>query len=361
MRSLPSTPGRRGIACAVALLAAVSLTAAAAPPPTGAAGPGHGERSRCRRSPSHSIRPPDNAVSDSFADTFADPSVIRGHDGCWYAYGTTDPLREGERARSRCTWPARATWSTWEYVGTVFDDGQPPRRGPTPTAASVGARRALRRRPLGHVLHRHRTTAPPGALGDRGGHRAEPDGPVDVRPTRRSSRPAPAATAAASWTFDPAHAHRPRRPALPLLRQLLRRHLGHRALRGRPAPGRRADPGGDRQQLRGRVRRAPRRLVLPVRVRRRTAAPGRPRATRSSPGGPARRPGRSSTATGIAAGRLPGRRHGGGRPERQPLGRRRAQRAHHRRSRVRTASPTTRSTAATRTSTSRSGSTSGRC
>jgi hypothetical protein len=38
-----------------------------------------------------------NPVSKEFADTFADPAVIKGKDGYWYAYGTTDPLREGEK------------------------------------------------------------------------------------------------------------------------------------------------------------------------------------------------------------------------------------------------------------------------
>ena len=37
-----------------------------------------------------------NPVSRGFADTFADPSLIRGKDGYWYSYGTSDPLREGE-------------------------------------------------------------------------------------------------------------------------------------------------------------------------------------------------------------------------------------------------------------------------
>ena len=37
-----------------------------------------------------------NPVSKDFADTFADPAVIKAKDGYWYAYGTTDPLREGE-------------------------------------------------------------------------------------------------------------------------------------------------------------------------------------------------------------------------------------------------------------------------
>src|SRR4029453_8453603 len=40
-----------------------------------------------------------NPVSRDFADTFADPSVIKAKDGYWYAYGTTDPLNEGEGAR----------------------------------------------------------------------------------------------------------------------------------------------------------------------------------------------------------------------------------------------------------------------
>lgn len=36
-----------------------------------------------------------NPVSKGFADTFEDPSVIRGNDGYWYAYATSDPLRSG--------------------------------------------------------------------------------------------------------------------------------------------------------------------------------------------------------------------------------------------------------------------------
>jgi len=60
-----------------------------------------------------------NAVSDSFSDTFADPAVIRGRDGWWYAYATSDPLKAGDppgamhMARTR-------DWSQWEYLGTVF-------------------------------------------------------------------------------------------------------------------------------------------------------------------------------------------------------------------------------------------------
>ena len=38
----------------------------------------------------------ENPVSKSFADTFADPAVMRAKDGYWYACGTSDPLREGQ-------------------------------------------------------------------------------------------------------------------------------------------------------------------------------------------------------------------------------------------------------------------------
>ncbi|MVA76098.1 family 43 glycosylhydrolase [Auraticoccus sp. F435] len=66
-----------------------------------------------------------NPVSASFADTFADPAVIQGKDGWWYAYSTADPLREGDPpgvmhiARTR-------DWVEWEYQGTVFDEDNRP-------------------------------------------------------------------------------------------------------------------------------------------------------------------------------------------------------------------------------------------
>lgn len=49
--------------------------------------------------PAPAVTPPGstyvNPVSQGFADTFADPDVVRGKDGYWYAFGTSDPLREG--------------------------------------------------------------------------------------------------------------------------------------------------------------------------------------------------------------------------------------------------------------------------
>lgn len=66
-----------------------------------------------------------NAISSSFADTFADPSIIQGRDGYWYAYATSDPLVAGgpfglmHMARTK-------DFSSWEYLGTVFDDQTKP-------------------------------------------------------------------------------------------------------------------------------------------------------------------------------------------------------------------------------------------
>ena len=63
-----------------------------------------------------------NPVSAGFADTFADPAVIRGQDGWWYAYGTTDPLRSGEGARHLLPVSRSADLVTWEHVGDAFTE-----------------------------------------------------------------------------------------------------------------------------------------------------------------------------------------------------------------------------------------------
>ncbi len=81
-----------------------------ASPPADARGPGETYR---------------NPISASFADTFADPALIQGKDGWWYAYSTADPLRAGDEpgimhiARTK-------DWRTWDYLGTVFDDTNRP-------------------------------------------------------------------------------------------------------------------------------------------------------------------------------------------------------------------------------------------
>ncbi|GAA1573692.1 hypothetical protein GCM10009742_15790 [Kribbella karoonensis] len=66
-----------------------------------------------------------NPITSSFADTFADPSIIQGRDGYWYAYATSDPLVANgpfglmHMARTK-------DFSSWEYLGTVFNDQTKP-------------------------------------------------------------------------------------------------------------------------------------------------------------------------------------------------------------------------------------------
>jgi arabinan endo-1,5-alpha-L-arabinosidase len=67
-----------------------------------------------------------NPVSRPFADTYADPSVIRGKDGWWYAYGTTDPLREGEGERHLLPISRSRDLAHWEYVGDAFTESSLP-------------------------------------------------------------------------------------------------------------------------------------------------------------------------------------------------------------------------------------------
>ncbi|MDQ4070596.1 MAG: family 43 glycosylhydrolase, partial [Actinomycetota bacterium] len=62
-----------------------------------------------------------NPVSKTFADTFADPAVIKAKDGYWYAYGTTDPLREGEETFHTIPIARSKDLVDWEYVGDAFE------------------------------------------------------------------------------------------------------------------------------------------------------------------------------------------------------------------------------------------------
>jgi arabinan endo-1,5-alpha-L-arabinosidase len=64
----------------------------------------------------------DNPVSESFADTFADPVIVTGDDGYYYGYGTTDPLREGEGTPHRIPMARSTDLVNWSYVGDAFTD-----------------------------------------------------------------------------------------------------------------------------------------------------------------------------------------------------------------------------------------------
>lgn len=66
-----------------------------------------------------------NPISSSFADTFADPAVIQGRDGYWYAYATSDPLVAGGPF-GRMHMARTKDFGSWEYLGTVFSDATKP-------------------------------------------------------------------------------------------------------------------------------------------------------------------------------------------------------------------------------------------
>jgi arabinan endo-1,5-alpha-L-arabinosidase len=74
-----------------------------------------------------------NPVSQPAADTFADPSIIRGHDGNWYAYGTSDPLHAGETTPHFVPILRSGDLVHWTYAGDAFTAANRPAWA-TPTA-----------------------------------------------------------------------------------------------------------------------------------------------------------------------------------------------------------------------------------
>jgi arabinan endo-1,5-alpha-L-arabinosidase len=66
-------------------------------------------------------------VADTFAATFADPAVIKAKDGYWYAYGTTDPLYEGEKKFHTIPMARSDDLVNWVYVGDALDASNRPR------------------------------------------------------------------------------------------------------------------------------------------------------------------------------------------------------------------------------------------
>lgn len=67
-----------------------------------------------------------NPVGSPAADVFADPSVIRGRDGYWYAYSTSGPRFRGDTGHKMKI--LRSTdLVTWSYVGDVFTAETEPR------------------------------------------------------------------------------------------------------------------------------------------------------------------------------------------------------------------------------------------
>jgi arabinan endo-1,5-alpha-L-arabinosidase len=122
VRALVPPPGRRPTTgrLAAALLLACCLAGIALAPPAAA---------QTQAASTYT-----NPVSRDFADTFADPAVIKAKDGWWYAYGTTDPLREGEGTRHIIPTARSADLVNWTYVGDAFTETTKPSWA-TPDAA----------------------------------------------------------------------------------------------------------------------------------------------------------------------------------------------------------------------------------
>jgi arabinan endo-1,5-alpha-L-arabinosidase len=149
-----------------------------------------------------------NPVSRSFADTYADPSVIRGKDGWWYAYGTTDPLLEGEEERHFIPISRSRDLVNWRYVGDAF------REGALPRYADVAAGAALWAPEIHYVRGQYRlyyvvtqTTVTPGPNDNAIGMATAP---TPVGPWTDTGRPVVGPRPGASgnpddflWTYDP--------------------------------------------------------------------------------------------------------------------------------------------------------------
>ena len=251
-----------------------------------------------------------NPVSRDLGDTYADPAVVRGRDGWWYAYATTDPLRSGEGVFHRIPMSRSRDLVDWDYLGDAF----PPGAAGLPSWAAADA--ALWAPDVRYVAGRWvmyyvvtQTTVHPGPNDNAIGVATAP---TPAGPWTDSGAPVVGPRPGDSgnpddflWTFDPAH----------LVAADGRQYLYYgsyyggvfadRADRGRHPDGRRADHGRDRQPLRGRVRRAAATAGTTCSPRPATAAPARSPATASSSAGRAARSARSSTSRRRLAARRP--------------------------------------------------------
>ena len=149
-----------------------------------------------------------NPVSADFADTFADPAVIRGKDGWWYAFGTSDPLREGEGTHHIVPISRSADLVDWEYLGDAFTAEN------LPTWAEPGT--AIWAPDIRYVDGEYRlyyvvtqTTITPGPNDNAIGVATAP---TPVGPWTDSGAPVVGPRPGASgnpddfkWTFDPSH------------------------------------------------------------------------------------------------------------------------------------------------------------
>ncbi|MEU9835694.1 family 43 glycosylhydrolase [Streptosporangium sp. NPDC048047] len=149
-----------------------------------------------------------NPVSRDFADTFADPSVIRGDDGWWYAYGTSDPLREGEGTRHLLPVSRSRDLVHWTHVGDAFTEETMPSWADAAGGASLWApdiRKVGREYRLYYVVTQTTVTGEPNDNAIGMATAPTPAGPwTDSGAPVVGPRRGPGGAGDFQWTFDPA-------------------------------------------------------------------------------------------------------------------------------------------------------------
>ena len=221
---------RRPLAATLATVAAATLGAALLAPGGASAAPAATTSYR-------------NPVSQGFADTFADPSLIRGKDGFWYAYGTSDPLREGEGRPHRIPIARSADLVDWSHVADAFTDATvPPWAEADAGIWAPDIRYVDGQYRLYYVVTQTTATDERGRQRDRHGHRPHADRPVDGqrRAGRRPAARRPGRRRQLPVDLRPDGRHRHRRQPVAVLRLLLRRPVHHQADRRRHDGGRHA-------------------------------------------------------------------------------------------------------------------------
>jgi len=143
-----------------------------------------------------------NPISQSFADTFADPVIVPGGDGYYYAYGTTDPLREGEKVAHRIPIARSKNLVNWTYVGDAFSATQRPAFAAENTSFWAPDVRRIGNRWVMYVTVTE-TTVAPGASAIGAATAPTPTGPWTFVDTPVVA-PRPSGDGGWLWTFDPA-------------------------------------------------------------------------------------------------------------------------------------------------------------
>jgi len=102
-----------------------------------------------------------NPVGAGTVSTFADPSIVRGKDGWWYAYTTGDQVRTnvGDFSFHRIGIIRSRDQVHWSYVGDVFPSGKPPAWQPAASGSWAPDIRYLDGR---YVLYYSVANPPPG-------------------------------------------------------------------------------------------------------------------------------------------------------------------------------------------------------